>query len=315
MNATLTVAGLFEALRDKLELSWLAGREGGEREILFRPNDDPGSSSLVGHLNFIHTHRIQVLGSIELAYLDGLDPDYRREAINMLFSGQTDMVLVSEGLDVPEDIQQHAREAKTPLFRSTLPSHELISHLQHFYAHSYSERIILHGVYMEVMGIGVLITGEASIGKSELALELVSRGQRLIADDTPEFARVAPDLVSGSCPSLLRDFLEVRGLGILNIRAMFGDSAIKRSKYLRLIIHLAKFSDQELNRIDRLKGSQDTHNVLGVEIPRVTLPVAPGRNLAVLVEAAARNHILRIRGYDAGEAFMERQHRHIEQDQ
>jgi HPr kinase/phosphorylase len=163
---------------------------------------------------------------------------------------------------------------------------------------------------MEVMGTGVLITGPSSIGKSELALELLSRGHRLIADDATEFARRAPDILNGTCPEMLRDFLEVRGLGILNVRAMFGDSAIKRNRNLRLIVKLQEMEEAE--EMDRLHGSKRMHNIQEVEIPEITLPVGPGRNLAVLLEAAVRNHILNTKGYDASQAFIERQKRRLE---
>ena len=162
--------------------------------------------------------------------------------------------------------------------------------------------------------MGVLILGDAASGKSELALELVSRGNRLVADDAPEFARIAPDTISGTCPALLREFLEVRGLGILNIRSMFGDSAIKRSKDLRLVVHLQRLANQELQQFDRLQGTYRTHTILDIEIPEVTLPVASGRNLAVLVEAAVRDQILLRKGYNASEAFIKRQRKLIQQD-
>jgi len=163
------------------------------------------------------------------------------------------------------------------------------------------------------MGTGVLITGESSIGKSELALELLTRGHRLIADDAPEFARVAPDTLIGTCPEMLREFLEVRGLGILNVRAMFGASAIKQSRNLRLIIRLQDMD--EAVKMDRLHGSRMLRNIQDVDIPEVTLPVGPGRNLSVLVEAAVRNHILISKGYDASEAFIERQKKRLEKAQ
>jgi HPr kinase/phosphorylase len=163
---------------------------------------------------------------------------------------------------------------------------------------------------MEVMGTGVLITGASSIGKSELALELLTRGHRLIADDAAEFARIAPDLLNGTCPEMLRDFIEVRGLGILNVRAMFGASAIKHNRNLRLIIVLQEMG--EAAAMDRLHGSRRMRTIMEVEIPEITLPVGPGRNLAVLVEAAVRNHILNVKGYDASQAFIERQKQRLE---
>jgi HPr kinase/phosphorylase len=182
--------------------------------------------------------------------------------------------------------------------------------MQHYLATYFAEIITLHGVFMEVMGTGVLITGESSIGKSELALELLTRGHRLIADDATEFARIAPDTLNGNCPEMLRDFLEVRGLGILNVRAMFGDSAIKQNRNLRLIIVLQDL--EEATEIDRLHGSRQMRSIQEVDIPEVTLPVAPGRNLAVLLEAAVRNHILIAKGYDASAAFIERQKQRLE---
>lgn len=173
--------------------------------------------------------------------------------------------------------------------------------------------MVVHGVFLEVHGMGVLLTGESGVGKSELALELLTRGHRLIADDAAEFSRVGPDIVRGRCPEALRDFLEVRGLGILNVRAMYGDSAIKLSKDLRLVIHLQRLASQDLQQLDRLQGIYRTHSILDIEVPEVTLPVAPGRNLAVLVEAAVRDHILLRKGYNASEALIKRQRELIQQ--
>jgi len=150
------------------------------------------------------------------------------------------------------------------------------------------------------------------VGKSELALELVARGHRLVADDAPIFAKTSPDLLNGRCPEVLRDSLEVRGLGILNIRAMFGDSAIKQNRNLRLILKLVQMTEEQMHNIDRLHGSRTTQNILGVDIPEITLPVAPGRNLAVLAEVAARNHSLLLKGFDSAKLFMERQARFMD---
>ena len=165
----------------------------------------------------------------------------------------------------------------------------------------------LHGVFMDVLGMGVLIMGDSGTGKSELALELVSLGHRLIADDAPEFSRIASETISGSCPFGMNAFLEVRGLGILNVQALFGDSAIKKDKYLRLIVHLEQMTPERLRKIDRLQGDYRLRNVLGVDIPEIWLPVAPGRNLAVLLECAVRNHSLKIQGYNAADDFCEQQ--------
>lgn len=165
----------------------------------------------------------------------------------------------------------------------------------------------IHGVFMEIFGVGVLLTGEPAVGKSELALELISRGHRLVADDAPEFTRLDPGELEGRCPPMLRDFLEVRGLGILDIRAMFGEAAIKGDKRLELILHLVRPDDPGLPAPDRLGGSRRTREILDLPIPEITLPVAAGHNLAVLVETACRDHLLRMKGYAADEVFSQRQ--------
>lgn len=166
---------------------------------------------------------------------------------------------------------------------------------------------------MEVMGIGVLLAGPSGVGKSELALELISRGHRLIADDAPFFTRLAPDAIMGKCPKALQDFLEVRGLGILDIRSMFGDNSLKHQETLHLIVQLKRMSDSEVGQLDRLQGNMVYRTVLDVEIPELTLPVIMGSNLAVLVEGAVRNHLLLMKGYNATETFIERQRRFISQ--
>jgi HPr kinase/phosphorylase len=157
----------------------------------------------------------------------------------------------------------------------------------------------------------VLLTGESAVGKSELALELITRGHRLIADDAAEFSRITPEIIGGHCPPMLRDFLEVRGLGILNIREMYGDGSLKGSKYLRLIINLIR-SDSNDPELDRLGYSNSVRSVLGVDIPVITLQMAAGRNLAVMVEAAVRNHKVKERGYDANQDLIERQRQIME---
>ena len=175
--------------------------------------------------------------------------------------------------------------------------------------------LTLHGVYMEVMAIGVLITGPSGIGKSELALELISRGHRLIADDAPLFSRIAPDIINGTCSEILQDFLEVRGMGIINVRELFGDSAIKKNKYLKLIVQLQPMNREDLLALDRLEGSYKTRTILDMDIPQITLPVAPGRNLAVMMECAARNHILRDSGYNASATFSKRQQKQMKSNE
>ncbi len=310
MSTGLSTRQLFERLQAKLQLEWTAGQEGGEQPL----RGTPGSrgQALVGGLNWIHPNRIQVVGPSELAYLHKLESASLEDALSHLFAARPAAILLSNGIDADPPLIAAAQRTTTPVLRSPLPDAQLIFELQYFLTNALAEPVTVHGVFMEVMGMGVLLTGEAGIGKSELALELVNRGHRLIADDAPSFARIAPDILNGSCPGLLDGFLEVRGLGILNIRAMFGDSAIKLNKYLRLIVHLERQGRLQLAELDRLAGSNSSRWLLGVEIPQITLPVAPGRSLAILVEAAVRNHQLRRQGYIASDDFLQRQQEQVD---
>ena len=306
-----SIGTLFGTLRDKLELDWVSNRL-GESRVIQNVEPDNAKTALVGHLNLIHPNRIQVLGATEILYLDRLTDNSRRDFIDQLFGGNTDLVVVGNGQAVPEDIKQRAEASSTPLITSPRPTAQLVNYLQYYLTNLFAEKITLHGVFMEVFSLGMLITGDPSVGKSELALELVARGHRLVADDAPEFARTSPDTLNGRCPEVLRDFLEVRGIGVLNVRAMFGDSAIKQSRNLRLVLKLVTMTEEEMHGIDRLHGARSTQTILGVEIPEITLPVAPGRNLAVLAEAAARNHTLLLKGFDSAKLFVERQARFME---
>ena len=310
MSTTLDIQTLYGALRKNLGLQWICGEQLVSR-VLHNSKDSTPELSLAGQLNLINLHCIQVLGKKELEYLDSLKKNSRKDAISRLFSGRSGLIIIASGLKTPSDLKAAASENDVPILSAKLPVQETVRNLQYYLSSYFAEKITLHGVFMEVMGTGVLITGESSIGKSELALELLTRGHRLIADDATEFARLAPDTINGTCPEMLRDFIEVRGLGILNVRAMFGASAIKNNRNLRLIIVLQDMD--EAQEMDRLHGSMRNRSIMDVEIPEITLPVGPGRNLSVLVEAAVRNHILLTKGYDASKAFIERQRRRLEQ--
>jgi len=267
--------------------------------------------SLAGYLNAIYPNKVQILGTEELAWLDGLDSRQRWETIERIMQFRPLALVVSKDQACPEDLRIAAEESDTPLWRSPRRGHELLNHLQYHLARTLAPRVTLHGVFMEIYSIGVLITGESGSGKSELALELVTRGHRLVADDAPEFTQIAPDVLDGTCPEMLQDMLELRGLGVLNIRQMFGDTAVKRNKYLRLIVHLTRpHLEPKPAGIERLTGDLGTRHVLDLDVPLITLPVMPGRNLAVLTEAATRMHILRAKGVDPAAAFMAR-HSHF----
>ncbi len=312
----LNVEDLFNIHRDKLKLEWLAGQQGGKNAIIRddeqTTSESSSSLSLVGHLNLIHPHQIQIIGKIEIKYLEGLRDITKQDAISQLFNSTLVCIIVADNCKVPALLKQKSDEHNVPLFSSPKNGGKLSDVLHYFLTNLFADILTLHGVYMEIMAIGILITGASGIGKSELALELISRGHRLIADDAPLFSKIAPDIINGTCPKTLQDFLEVRGLGIINVRELFGDSAIKKNKYLKLIVQLQPMGNADLLSLDRLEGSYDTRNVLDMYVPLITLPVAPGRNLAVMMECAARNHILRVSGYNAAKIFEKRKNRLME---
>jgi len=308
---TVTVNDLFEAESGPLKLKWVAGEAGKSRLLEPTTAKFPGMA-LVGHLNFVHPNRVHVIGDTEIGYLAKLGQEEHEGAIHALFNSEkTSAVIVANGKKVSAALVSAANRTSLPLFSSPLPSPVVIDHLQYYLTRALAPRVTVHGVYMEVMGMGVLITGESGIGKSELALELLSRNHRLIADDAVEFVRVGPDVLVGQCPTLLSDYLEVRGLGVLDIRLMFGETAVRHKKKLHLIVRLEAIQRQKMSKINRLESKQMTRSILDVEIPEVALFVGPGRNLAVLVEAATRAYILRMWGFDPLEDFMKRHQEHM----
>ncbi|MDT8409977.1 MAG: HPr(Ser) kinase/phosphatase [Wenzhouxiangellaceae bacterium] len=305
---TLALSELVDRFAQKLELDWVCGQQQAEHRQLsvasFRARP-----SLVGFLNLIHPNRIQVLGREELEWLDKLGAKRRWQTIAEICSAGPAALIVAGNGELGDDLEELARDSDTPLLKSPRPGWELVSVLQYQVAKALAHRVVIHGVFMEIFTIGVLITGDPGAGKSELALELLTRGHRLIADDSPEFSQMTPDIIDGTCPKVLRDCLEVRGLGVLNVRRMFGDSAVKPNKFLRLILHLHQPRPDDEISIDRLSGQSGSAGILDMQIPRILLPVLPGRNLAVIAEAAVRNFTLRMKGFDATADFIERHER------
>jgi len=299
----LTIQTLADDNASKLSLTWLAGRNGGMRTLA---DDYLAPSDRVGHLNLIHPTRIQVFGHREMVYYSRFDINRRLHHLDDLLAGGVPALLVAEGLTPPDDLVQHCNQNSVPLLGSPLKAAEVIDILRLYVGRALAPTVTMHGVFMDVLGLGVLIAGESGLGKSELALELVSRGHGLVADDAVEFAQVAPGIIDGHCPALLQNILEVRGLGLLDIRTIFGESSVRRKMRLRLIVQLVRALSKEAER-ERLPLQDTTQEVLGLAIRKVVLPVAAGRNLAVLVEAAVRNTILQLRGIDTLSEFMERQ--------
>ncbi len=304
--AQLNITELFKQTRLKLKLKWVAGLDGGIKFLNSEKVTKP-SLALVGHLNFVHPNRVQVLGCAEMDYLRSLSIIGLQQAINNLYASDLAAVIIANGEKPPKELLIAANLHKTPLFTSPMQSPVLMDLLSHYLKQHMAESTSLHGVFIEVQGFGVLIKGNAAIGKSELALELITRGHRLIADDIVDFYRIAPERIEGRCPALLQDFLEVRGLGILNIRALFGDNAVKPTKPLDLIIALEMADLLKPLELDRLNIKMQHERVLDVNIAKVIIPIAAGRNIAVLVEVAVRNHILLQRGINATQQFTKRQ--------
>ncbi|CAG0977856.1 HPr kinase/phosphorylase [Burkholderiales bacterium] len=292
--------------QERLGLTWVAGRDGGGRVLTGEAELKP-TVGQVGHMNFIHPFRVQLLGAAEIAHLKALPPEEFTSSIGRLFDGELVAIVVANGEDVPPILAQSCDAHHVPLLTSAQPSPHVVELFRLYLSRVLAESTTLHGVFLDVLEMGVLITGASAIGKSELALELISRGNGLVADDIVELYRISPDTIEGRCPAVLRDFLEVRGIGVLNIRTIFGETAVRPRKLLKLIVHLEDHSHEAFSELDRLKVDANFQEVLGVPLRRVTIPVAAGRNLAVLVEAAVRNFVLNQRGIDSTLEFIERQ--------
>lgn len=304
----VSVQRLFDDNRDRTGMAWAAGRQGGNRVLTGEQSLQP-TIGQVGHMNFIHPFRIQVLGAAELAYLRALPQAELHAQVQRLFTLELAAIVVANGEPVPEVLDAKCEELHVALLTSPQPSPHLVEILRIYLSRVLAENTALHGVFLDVLEMGVLITGASAIGKSELALELISRGNGLVADDIVELYRISPDTIEGRCPAILRDFLEVRGIGVLNIRTIFGETAVRPRKLLKLLVHLEDHSHEAFGDLDRLKVDATFQEILSVPIRKVTIPVAAGRNLAVLVEAAVRNFVLNQRGIDSTKEFIERQQR------
>ena len=300
---TLSITQLYEDHLEKLKLAWVAAI-GIERLVALGDQEVYGPD-IVGHLNLIYSHRVQVIGKAEMLWAERVGSERWRRQIEDIMASRPPALIVADGLEVPPDTIDLCETTQTPLFSSPKPCSAVIDLLHLYLARRLADTVTAHGVFMDVFGMGVLITGDSGVGKSELALELISRGHGLVADDVVELARVAPTSIEGRCPGMLRDYLEVRGLGLLNIRTIFGETASRRKMKLKLIVHLQKHTLGDLSQ--RLPFENQSQEILGVPIRKVVFQVAAGRNLAVLLEAAVRNCILQLRGIDSMGEFIARQ--------
>ena len=305
---------LFEAFRTYLKWQWLVGLSASERRFdEVAVHAARSSADLVGYLNYIHPYRLQVLGVREIAYLtNGTEEDCARR-VSRIVTLEPPLLVLGDGQIPPPSLLSLCERAQIPLFATNESAAFVIDVLRAYLAKHFSDRTTMHGVFMDILGLGVMITGESGLGKSELGLELISRGNGLVADDAVDLFRINKTTIEGRCPDLLQNLLEVRGIGLLDIRAIFGETAVRRRMRLKLIVHLVRLETFERD-YERMPSEPLTQDVIGIPVRKVVIQVVAGRNIAVLVEAAVRNTILQLRGIDTYEDFAVRQRRAMEFD-
>lgn len=255
---------------------------------------------------------MQILGEREVAYLTNASPEDCARRVARIVTLEPPVLVLCDSQTAPEALTQMCERAQIPMFSTHESAAFVIDVLRAYLSKHFADRTTMHGVFMDILGLGVLITGESGLGKSELGLELISRGNGLVADDAVDLFRINQATIEGRCPELLQNLLEVRGIGLLDIRAIFGETAVRRRMRLRLIVHLVRRETME-REYERLPYEPLTQEVLGVPIQKAVIQVVAGRNIAVLVEAAVRNHILQLRGIDTYQEFVDRHRRVMEQ--
>ncbi len=309
---SISAEALFEAHRESLRWEWIAGHAHPERRF----DDDAvrdarSAADLVGYLNYIHPYRVQIVGRRETAYLLASSPEDQERRISRIVTLEPPVVIVADGQAPQERMVAMCDRADIPLFVTAESAGHVIDVMRGSLAQHFAERTTRHGVFMDILGLGVLLTGESGLGKSELGLELISRGHGLVADDAVDLYRVSQTSLEGRCPELLMNLLEVRGIGLLDIKAIFGETAVRRKMRLKLIVHLVRKETME-REYERLPYEPLYEEILELPVRKVVIAVDAGRNLAVLVEAAVRNSILQLRGIDTYQEFIERHQRAME---
>ncbi|MCK4710744.1 MAG: HPr(Ser) kinase/phosphatase, partial [Gammaproteobacteria bacterium] len=282
MSTTLTIREFHKRFQKRLKLSFASGQVGLDREINMESGDNI-SYVTVDYLNIIRPSSVVIIGKQESSFLASRDIHQQQDIFEKLCHKSLSTIILSREASSLDNIIKYCSNSAIAVFKSELDDSSLLRNARYFLNQALTKTTTRHGVFVEVHSIGTFIVGESGVGKSELALALISRGHRLIADDIVEFSSMAPGIIDGIHPGLSNDFMEVRGVGILNIRAMFGSNALRRNKTLRLIVNMIPFTMENSHQFDRLGNSQKTQSILGADIPEMTLPVAPGRNLAVLV--------------------------------
>ncbi|WP_322992790.1 HPr(Ser) kinase/phosphatase [Limnohabitans sp.] len=303
---------LFEDHRQNLKWQWVAGLGASERrfdEVAVR--EARSGADLVGYLNYIHPYRVQILGPREVAYLSNATAEDCARRIARIVTLEPPVLVLADGQTAPDALLSMCERAQIPMFATEQSSAFVIDVLRAYLSKHFADRSTMHGVFMDILGMGVLITGESGLGKSELGLELISRGNGLVADDAVDLYRINQTTIEARCPDLLQNLLEVRGIGLLDIRAIFGETAVRRKMRLKLIVHLVRKETLERD-YERLPSEPLVQDILGIPVRKVVIQVVAGRNIAVLVEAAVRNTILQMRGIDTYQDFIDRQRRAME---
>ena len=310
--SSMSAEALFEAHREALHWEWVAGHAHPERRF-----DDSAvrearsAADLVGYLNYIHPYRVQIVGRREVAYLLDTSPEDQERRISRIVTLEPPVLIVADDQLPPDRLVAMCDRAEIPLFLTKESAGYTIDVVRGFIGQHFAERTTRHGVFMDILGLGVLITGESGLGKSELGLELISRGHGLVADDAVDLFRVSQTSLEGRCPELLQNLLEVRGIGLLDIKAIFGETAVRRKMRLKLIVHLVRKETMERD-FERLPFEPLFDEILGQPVRKVVIAVDAGRNLAVLVEAAVRSTVLQLRGINTYQDFLKRHQMAIE---
>jgi HPr kinase/phosphorylase len=286
-----------------LTLDLLAGADGVDR-LITSPHVQKTGLALAGFHEYLKPGRVLIFGESEIRYLESLDVSARVSALRLAAAADFPCVLLTGGVSAPPELFVEAERARLPVLQTALPTPTAIAKLSSILEDSLAERTILHAVLMDVLGLGILIAGESGIGKSECALDLIVRGHRLVADDTVEVRRRAETILIGTCPELTRHHMELRGLGVINVKELFGIASTRSSKRVELVVQLERWDPAR--EYERLGLDDEFFEILGLRVPLIRMPVAPGRNIAILVEVAARNQLLRARGHHAARLLAER---------
>jgi HPr kinase/phosphorylase len=305
VNPGVTVAALLASRPEAfgLPLELLAGADGLQR-LITSPHIQKTGLALAGFQEYLKPGRVLVFGESEIRYLESLAPAARSGALRLALTLDFPCVLITGGFTPPVEVVLEAERAHVPLLKTGTATPTAIAKLASILEDSLAERTIIHGVLMDVLGLGVLIAGESGIGKSECALDLIVRGHRLIADDTVELRRRQEAILIGTCPELTRHHMELRGLGVINVTELFGIASTRSSKRVELVVQLERWDPAR--EYDRLGLDDVFYEILGLRIPLIRMPVAPGRNIAILIEVAARNQLLRSRGHHAARVLADR---------